>query len=165
MLTGKLTPDAHACLAKPLLCGSVCQIPHDAARMTRFLALSLLVFFATACTDAPEAPASRVFFESPADGATVQSPVAVVMGAEGVTIAPAGTMEPDTGHFHIIVDQPFVAAGSVVPADSAHIHFGTGATTASLDLTPGEHVLRLQLADGAHIAMDGLQSEIRITVE
>lgn len=133
--------------------------------MNRFLSLLFPVLFVVACSDTPDEPASRVFFESPLDGATVQSPVAVSMGAEGIGIAPAGTFEANTGHFHLVIDQPFVTAGSVVPADSAHIHFGTGATTASLDLPPGEHILRLQMADGAHMALEGLQAEIQLTVE
>ena len=44
------------------------------------------------------------------------------------------------------------------------IHFGQGQLTTTLDLEPGEHTLRLQFADGAHIALDGDQYRDEITV-
>ena len=137
---------------------------------------SLLPFAAVllvGCTpqDAPapqvsvDEPTARVFFASPADGDSVASPVSIAMSAEGMEVKPAGTMEEGSGHFHIIIDQPFVEAGMVVPTDSAHVHFGDASTSASLDLAPGEHVLRLQFADGAHIALAGLTDQIRVSVQ
>lgn len=129
------------------------------------LPLLLLTVALAGCTPEAETPAQRVFFESPTDGATVQSPVAVSMGAEGIEVAPAGIMDENSGHFHIVVNQPLVAAGAVIPADSLHLHYGTGAATTMLDLPPGQHVLRLQMGNGAHLAIDGLSDEITITVE
>ena len=117
-----------------------------------------------ACGSEPEPAGPSVSFGTPEDGAEVTAPVQVQMLADGVAVSPAGTFEDNSGHFHILVNAPFIPAGSVIPADSAHIHYGDGSTEVSLDLPPGEHTLRLQLADGAHIAMDGLQDEIRITV-
>lgn len=108
-----------------------------------------------------------VHFVSPADGARVTSPVEVEMAAEGVDVVPAGTMEEGTGHMHILVDTPFVAPGEVIPSDDRHIHYGDGSTTATLELEPGEHVLRMQLADGAHRAFEGdeYRDVVRIEVE
>lgn len=100
-------------------------------------------------------PAISVYFVSPVDGARVTSPFDVQMAAEGVEVAPAGTMEEGTGHMHILIDVPFVPAGEVIPTDDAHRHYGDGSTTATLDLAPGNHVLRLQFADGAHRAFEG----------
>ena len=96
-----------------------------------------------------------VHFVSPEDGARVTSPFKVEMAAEGVEVVPAGTMREGTGHMHILVDAPFVRPGNVIPSDDQHLHYGDGSTTAMLDLPPGEHVLRLQLADGAHKAFVG----------
>ncbi|MBO6575488.1 MAG: DUF4399 domain-containing protein [Rhodothermales bacterium] len=136
--------------------------------MARYLPLLLLV---AACTsDQPQAepeaaePSARVFFASPADGAELESPISVEMAAEGIDVVPAGTFTENSGHFHILVNEPFLAPGSVIPADSTHIHYGDGSSSTTLDLPPGEHVLRLQLADGAHIALEGMEDEITITV-
>ena len=96
-------------------------------------------------------------FEQPADGATVSSPFEVGMAATGLVVEPSGEVNEGAGHFHILVDTDFIPAGLVIPTDEQHLHFGQGQTTASLDLAPGEHTLRLQFADGAHIALDGDQ--------
>ena len=105
-----------------------------------------------------------VRFVSPADGATVPTTFDVVMAATGLEIMPAGAVEPDAGHFHILIDTPFIDAGQVVPKDETHIHLGKGQLTTQLTLTPGQHVIRLQLANGAHIALDGDQYRAQITV-
>lgn len=114
---------------------------------------------------APDTGSIDVHFVSPADGARLNSPVEVEMAAEGVEVVPAGTMREGTGHMHILVDAPFVLPGNVIPSDDQHIHYGDGSTTATLVLPPGEHVLRLQLADGAHRAFEGGEYRDVITVE
>ena len=138
-----------------------------------FLAATLLAACADT-TDTPEAPPEpaettevRVFFIQPTDQAAVSDSLTVVMGAEGLDILPAGTMQENSGHMHILIDTDFIAPGQVIPNDAQHLHYGTGALEAELVLTPGPHTLRLQLADGAHIALDGPQyrDEINITVE
>ena len=116
---------------------------------------------------APE-KAPRVFFAEPADGATVTSPVKLVFGLDGMTISPAGQNIPDKtmGHHHVIVDAPFVPAGTMVPADATHIHFGKGQTEATLELPKGEHTLTLTLADGVHMSYgEALSHKITVTVE
>lgn len=107
-----------------------------------------------------------VFFSEPADGAEVTSPFQVVMAADDVEVAPAGELQEGTGHMHILINTDFIAPGEVIPADDSHRHFGDGSTETELILPPGEHVLRLQLADGAHRAFEGDQyrDEITITV-
>ena len=39
---------------------------------------------------------------------------------------------------------------TIVPKDEQHLHYGDGATTAKVKLSPGKHQLTMQLADGAH---------------
>jgi 3-oxoacyl-ACP reductase-like protein len=113
---------------------------------------------------APKAGA-RVFFIEPLAGSTVASPVAIKMGVEGMTVAPAGTVAPDTGHHHLIVDGKAGALGEVVPADDTHIHFGKGQTETTLVLAPGGHTLTLQFADGMHRSYGPeLSSTIQLTV-
>jgi hypothetical protein len=105
-----------------------------------------------------------VRFVEPADGATVPQTFTVVMAAAGLAVEPAGDVHENAGHFHILIDQPFVEAGQVVPKDDSHLHFGKGQLSTELTLTPGTHVLRLQFANGGHVALDGDQYRAEITV-
>jgi hypothetical protein len=115
---------------------------------------------------------ARVFFLAPNDGATVVGPVVggkvavhVEMGAEGVTVMPAGSLVDGGGHHHIIIDGDAVPRGDAVPADPHHIHYGLGQTQTELQLEPGPHTLRLQFADGAHRSYGGqLQAFIHVNV-
>lgn len=93
---------------------------------------------------------SEVSFVEPADGATVSSPVSVKMGVSGMTVQPAGKLADGTGHHHLIIDGEPVAAGTPVPADAQHLHFGKGQTETTVELPPGKHTLTLQFADGLH---------------
>lgn len=116
---------------------------------------------------AEDAPAEQVMFIKPGDGATVTSPFLVGWAASGLIIETAGkVIRPDGGHLHVLVDEDFVAAGEVIPMDETHFHFGKAQTSAELTLEPGEHTLRLQMANGGHIAQDGeeYQDEITVTV-
>ncbi len=100
------------------------------------------------------------------DGDTVGTTFKVTFEVYGKTIRPAGTEEEGTGHHHIIIDDTFVAAGTVVPADDTHIHFGKGQTETELTLTPGKHTLTLQFADYAHRSFGGKWSKtITVNVE
>ena len=105
-----------------------------------------------------------VGFEQPDDGATVSSTFKVTMAASGLVVEPSGEINEGAGHFHILVDTDFVPAGQVIPTDEQHLHYGKGQQTAYVDLEPGEHTLRLQFADGAHIALEGEQYRDTITV-
>ncbi len=116
-----------------------------------------------AATEAPVAP--RVYFRVPTDNAIVPPIFTVEMGADGLTVEPAGAVHPNAGHFHILIDTPFIDAGQTIPKDNTHLHFGGGQTSAQLELTPGDHVLRLQFANGEHIALDGDQYRAEIHVK
>ena len=111
-----------------------------------------------------EAAAQSVAFFDPLDGATVSSPFEVVLAATGLVVEPSGEINDGAGHFHILVDTDFVAAGEVIPTDEQHLHYGKGQTTMSLELSPGEHTLSLQFADGAHTALEGEQYRDTIIV-
>ena len=116
---------------------------------------------------APAAATARsVSFGTPADGATVASPVHVKMQVQGMEIKPAGEIVEGTGHHHIIVDGGSIPAGQVIPMDATHIHFGKGQTETDLELTPGEHKLTLQFADGTHTSYGpDMSATITVTVE
>jgi formylglycine-generating enzyme required for sulfatase activity len=108
--------------------------------------------------------AEGVRFVSPQNEATVPTTFEVEMAAQGITIEPAGEIHDNAGHFHILIDTDFVPAGELVPFDDNHLHFGQGQMTTTLELEPGVHTLRLQVANGAHQALDGPQYQDEITV-
>ena len=96
------------------------------------------------------AAAGHVSFVSPVEGATVSSPLKVVMGISGMTVEKAGEVHAGHGHHHLLIDTDSIAEGTVVPSDAQHIHFGGGQTETEVELTPGSHKLTLQFADGLH---------------
>lgn len=114
-----------------------------------------------------EEVAANVFFRMPVDNAIVPPTFTVVMGAVGVGVDPAGEILENSGHMHILVDTDFIEPGQVIPADDNHIHFGDASLATELTLAPGSHTLRLQLANGAHLALDGdeYRDEIVVTVK
>ena len=128
------------------------------------LALTLSILVA-AC--APAAPAAKVTFIEPKNGAAVSSPVAVKMAAENFTVEPAGEVKAGAGHLHITVDGECTPVGQVVTKDDTHLHYGKGQVEATLDLAAGPHTLCLQAGDGAHIALPGagMTQKINITVQ
>ena len=109
-------------------------------------------------------PAASVRITSPTNGATVTSPVKVVMAASGFVIEPAGPPRAGAGHFHVLVDVDCVTPGQPIAVGVAGInHFGKAQTEADLELTPGEHRLCLQAGDGTHGALP-LTDEITVVV-
>lgn len=136
-------------------------------QLLRIMTLILFVLTLAACSSSGgDEPESRVFFTNLNDGDTVDSPVTVQWSAENFTIEPAGEVRAGAGHLHIMVDADCVAAGQIVPADDNHLHYGKAQTEATLELTPGDHTLCLQAADGAHSALagDGATQVVTITV-
>lgn len=111
------------------------------------------------------APADAgVFFVTPADGATVTSPVTVEFGIEGMKVVRAGVDEPDSGHHHLLVDTDLPDLDMPIPADASHIHFGDASASTELALEPGEHTLQLLLGDHLHIPHEPPVMSDRITI-
>ena len=113
---------------------------------------------------ASSAAAPGVHFVTPSTGATVAPTFTVEMAANGLTVEPAGEIHEGAGHMHILVDTDFTPPGEVILNDAEHLHYGKGQLTTTLALDPGVHVLHLQFANGAHIALDGDQYRDTITV-
>ena len=110
-----------------------------------------------AAADLPRSPAPQdveLYIISPADGATVASPVTVRFGLRGMGIAPAGVAVENTGHHHLLIDTDAPPFDRPIPADAKHVHFGKGQTEAQVTLAPGSHRLQLLLADHLHIPHD-----------
>lgn len=136
-------------------------------QLLKILALALLCLALAACSSSGGNNAQwRVFFTNLNDGDTVDSPLTVQWNAENFIIEPAGEVKAGAGHLHIIVDAACVTAGQTVPADDNHLHYGKAQTETTLELTPGEHTLCLQAADGIHTALagEGATQVVTITV-
>jgi hypothetical protein len=116
-------------------------------------------------TSAPDGAA--VYFITPSDGATVESPVRVRFGLSGMGVAPAGTEKEMTGHHHLLIDQTLEDFDNPIPADDTHRHFGGGQTETTVDLASGTHTLQLVLGDHNHIPHQPpvMSQVITITVE
>jgi hypothetical protein len=116
----------------------------------------------------PRSPApadAKVYFITPADGATVARTFTVRFGLSGMGVAPAGIAMENTGHHHLLVDvDPLPPEGQPLPNDARHIHFGKGQTETTLTLEPGEHTLQLILGDHLHIPHQAPVVSDRITV-
>jgi len=99
----------------------------------------------------PSAAKARIYFVDLKDGATIPSKVKIRFGIENMEIAPAGTVRPNTGHHHLLIDTGLPPLDQPIPSDFNHIHFGSGQTEAEITLPAGEHTLQLLLGDHAHI--------------
>jgi hypothetical protein len=121
-----------------------------------------------AITPVPPVPAgAKVFFKNLKDGETVKSPLKVEMGVDGLKLDTAGAIVAGTGHHHLLIDAgDSIPAGTVVPKDATHLHFGKAQSSTEVPLTPGKHVLTLQFADGIHRSYGGqLAATITVTVK
>jgi Domain of unknown function (DUF4399) len=118
---------------------------------------------------------AQVYFVNIQDGATVTSPVKIVMGLSGMGVAPAGVEKANTGHHHILVNRAPIgkAKGGAaefqenIIADDNHRHFGNGQTEMMLELKAGTHTLQLVLGDHNHIPHNPpvVSPQITITVK
>jgi hypothetical protein len=123
---------------------------------------------ASATAVVPELPSipegAKVIFQNLKDGAVVSSPLKVKMGTEVIKVDTAGPVIAGIGHHHLLIDaEDSLTAGTMVPKDSTHLHFGKGQTETEIKLTPGKHKLALQFADGLHRSYGGKLSTV-ITV-
>ena len=106
---------------------------------------------------------------SPADGATVSSPVAFEFGSEGFSLLPVPeeveTPRWGVGHFHIGIATECLPAGEIIPQSAPWVHFGDGSSVFESLMPPGEHTFAVQLGDDEHRTIEGLCSTITVTVE
>lgn len=129
--------------------------------------VSILLAAVTAPLYAGDTPApenAEVYFIQPHDGAVVESPVKIVFGLKNMGVAPAGTMQKNTGHHHLIIDAPLPPLDQPIPSDEHHVHFGGGQTQTTIELAPGKHTLQLLLGDATHIPHDPPVKSERITI-
>jgi hypothetical protein len=108
---------------------------------------------------------AMAYIISPADGATVTSPVHVVFGLSGAGVTPAGVAREDAGHHHLLIDTEVPSLDLPIPNDANHRHFGGGQTEAEIELAPGSHTLQLLLGDELHVPHNPPLLSDRITIE
>ena len=135
----------------------------------RFLIPGLLLAAVAlvAQADLPRTPSpagAEVYFESPADGATVKGPVTVRFGLKGMGVAPAGIKFDNTGHHHLLIDTDAGPPDQPIPADYNHIHLGNGQTEVVVTLPKGRHTLQLLLGDHTHTPHNPPVMSPKITV-
>lgn len=108
--------------------------------------------FAADRTTAPQD--ATLYIISPHNGEAVSNPVVVRFGLKGMGVAPAGVEKANTGHHHLLIDAEVPSLDEPIAKDEHHRHFGGGQTEAVLNLSPGEHTLRLILGDHRHMPHD-----------
>ena len=131
-------------------------------------ALLVAALPALAADRTPSPPGAEVYIISPADGATVSSPVTVQFGLKGMGVAPAGIEKEKSGHHHLLIDvAELPPLDEPIPADANHKHFGGGQTEVTVELPPGAHTLQLLLGDQNHIPHEPpvMSEKITITVQ
>lgn len=122
---------------------------------------------AAASVELPAIPdGARVFFANLKEGQTVKSPFKVEMGVEGIGLDTAGAIKQASGHHHILINLDSLTAGTVIPMDSTHLHFGKAQRETEVKLAPGKYKLTLQYADGIHRSYGSkLTSSVNVTVQ
>lgn len=116
--------------------------------------------------ETPSPAGAKAYFIDLKDGDSVTSPVAMRFGLSGMKIASAGDHTPNTGHFHLIIDDTLTgdALNQPIPSDGRHIHFGQGQMSAVVPLPKGKHTLQLLMGDWKHVPHDPPVMSERITV-
>lgn len=115
---------------------------------------------------AGSAAAQSVDFTEPKNGAVVSSPFKVKFAVTGMDVKPAGTMDSNTGHHHLLINGDSMKVGESIPFDETHMHFGKGQTETEVTLPPGTYKLTMQFANGAHQSYGpGLSKSITVTVK
>lgn len=128
--------------------------------MQKFLAALAMVLVASS------AAAQSVDFTEPKNGAVVSSPFKVKFAVTGMDVKPAGTMDSNTGHHHLLINGDSMKVGESIPFDETHMHFGKGQTETEVTLPPGTYKLTMQFANGAHQSYGpGLSKTITVTVK
>lgn len=99
----------------------------------------------------PAPRGAQVYFHYPLDGLRVPERFTVRIGLKEMGVAPAGTVRPNTGHHHLLIDTDPGPPDQPIPADYNNLHLGNGQTEVVVTLPKGRHTLQLLLGDHNHI--------------
>jgi len=113
--------------------------------------LALLGLMLVACSDS-----ASVQIVLPAEGPFEEgSSVMVTLEVSGLTIAPAGTTDPGTGHHHLMIDRDLPVGGLLIPSFPGQVHLGQGQLEYEIEgLDAGEHMVIAVVGNGTHIPLD-----------
>lgn len=123
------------------------------AQITALILVFAPLFAANSQADdrTPSPKGAKVFFLDLKDGQTIPAKSTIHFGISGMTLSPADTARPNTGHHHLLIDTGLPPLDQPIPSDFNSLHFGKGQTEVELSLTPGDHTLQLLLGDHNHI--------------
>uniref|UniRef100_A0A7S3QT74 DUF4399 domain-containing protein n=1 Tax=Dunaliella tertiolecta TaxID=3047 RepID=A0A7S3QT74_DUNTE len=129
--------------------GLVCQASVRPASLIKQASGAVLSSVAAGILVASPAQAVGVdFAQAPK---TASSPVHLDFKVDGMAVKPASEgLTPNTGHFHINIDEGPTPEGVAIPFDATHIHYGKGQTSADVEVPKGDHKLTLQFANANH---------------
>jgi hypothetical protein len=129
-----------------------------------FLDSSAVLAATFAATPAP--PGAYLYIGWPNDGQVLPAgkPIRVWFGLRNMGVAPKDVAFPNTGHHHLLIDADPPAAGAEIPSNRNNLHFGTGETETSIELSPGRHTLQLVMGDQHHISFDPTVESRKITI-
>lgn len=99
----------------------------------------------------PSPPGAKAYFVDLKDGATIAPTTTIHFGLSGMGIAPAGVDRPNSGHFHLLIDEDTPPLDEPIPNDENNLHFGAGQTETTITLAPGKHTLQLLMGDANHV--------------
>ena len=113
--------------------------------------LALLGLMLVACSDS-----ASVQIVLPDEGPFEEgSSVMVTLEVSGLTIEPAGTTDPGTGHHHLMIDRDLPVGGLPIPSFQGQVHLGQGQLEYEIEgLDAGEHVVIAVVGNGTHIPLD-----------
>ena len=108
---------------------------------------------------------ASVSFASLKDGDVVPKSFTVRFRVSGMKVRPAGTMEENSGHHHLLIDVDELPPMDLpLPNNESVYHFGKGQKSAVITLPPGQHTLQLLFANYLHIPHDPPVMSEKITV-
>jgi len=99
----------------------------------------------------PSPPHAEVYFIGLEDGAKVPEKLKLSFGLKNMSVAPAGSDVPNSGHHHLLIDTELPPLNQPIPNDFNHLHFGGGQTETEITLKPGTHTLQLLVGDKNHV--------------
>jgi hypothetical protein len=109
---------------------------------------------------------AQAYILEPADGTIVPETFTVKFGLLGMDLVPAGVEQDNSGHHHLLIDQPELPNLSTsLPSTEQIRHFGKAQTETELTLAPGEHTLQLVLGNYLHIPHDNPVISEPITIK
>jgi hypothetical protein len=102
-------------------------------------------------------PAPRAVILEPTVDSIVPGPdVTIELTAEHVTLAPAGTQEPNTGHLHLFINHDLSPEGEPIPQGEGIVHLGKAQTEYTFEgVEPGDYTVIAVLGDWAHVRIPG----------